>query len=223
MFWKGEIAALMGERVKDICETHKIVIYGCGGHARSIVNTIRELCEEVEIILIDQNAAQEEVILGCRTQQEYELNATDNYIIAVGDNRKRTELYQTLYAHNKGKCISIVSKHSCIGIDVQIGQGTFVASNVFVGPQAVVGNNTIVNTGSIVEHEVQIGDNCHIAPHTTVCGRAKMGNNVFCGAGSVIIDNVKICDDVIIGAGAVVKENIVEAGTYVGVPAKKIK
>jgi serine acetyltransferase len=34
--------------------------------------------------------------------------------------------------------------------------------------------------------------------------------------------NVRICDDAIIGMGAVVVKDIVEAGTYVGMPAKKV-
>ena len=220
---EGENSAFVREKSKEIKDIHKVVIYGCGGHARSVVNTIRELCGEVEIILVDQNAGQGEIILDCRTQQEYELCATDHYMVAVGDNRKRTQLYQVLCSRNKGKCISVISDRSCIGIDARIGEGTFVAPNAFIGPQAVVGNNTIVNTGSIIEHEVRIGDNSHIAPHATVCGRTEIGNNVFCGAGSVIINNVKVCDDVIISAGAVVKEDIVEAGTYAGVPAVKIK
>lgn len=53
------------------------------------------------------------------------------------------------------------------------------------------------------------------------CYRMDMGNNVFCGVGSTIIDKISICDDVVIGAGAVVIEDIVEPGTYVGIPAKE--
>ena len=37
------------------------------------------------------------------------------------------------------------------------------------------------------------------------------------------MDKIKICSDVIIGAGAVVNKDIVEAGTYVGVPAYRLK
>lgn len=213
----------MGEGAREICKIRKIVIYGCGGHARSIVNTVRELGEDVEIVLVDENAQRGEIILDCRVEREYELNEKDGYIVAVGNNRKRAELYKILQENNKGRCLSVVSEHACIGIDVQIEQGTFVAPNAYIGPQASVGADTIINTGSIIEHEVQIGSHTHIAPHTTVCGRARIGNNVFCGAGSVIIDNIEICDDVMIGAGAVVKKNIMEAGTYVGVPVKKIR
>ena len=67
-----------------------------------------------------------------------------------------------------------------------------------------------------------VGDHSHIAPHATICGRSRIGNNVFCGASSTVIDKINICDDVVIGAGAVVINDIIESGTYIGVPAKRI-
>lgn len=62
----------------------------------------------------------------------------------------------------------------------------------------------------------------HIAPSVTICGRVKIGNNVFCGVGCKIVDNVSICDNVTLGAGAIVIDDIIESGTYIGVPAKRI-
>lgn len=200
----------------------KIVVYGCGGHARSIVNTICEVWEDIDIIMVDKNAKVEESILSCYVKSEYALQENDNYIIAIGDNKKRKILYQQFIKEGKGHCVSLVSLYSNIGIETRIGKGTFVAPNVYIGPQVEIGNNTIVNTGSIIEHEVHIGDHTHIAPGVTICGRTSIGNNVFCGAGSTIIDNIHICDKVTIGAGTVIKEDIVEAGTYAGVPARKI-
>lgn len=214
----------MDVEMKEICRGGgQIVVYGCGGHARSIINTIYELCDGTEIILVDSNSKQGEIILGCKTVSEHELNVTDGYIIAVGDNKARLVLFQKLNRDKKGRCISIVSKHSFVGVEAIIGRGVFVAANTYIGPQAVIGDNTIINTGSVIEHETKIGNHTHIAPHATICGRVKIGNNVFCGAGSVVIDNISICDNAVIGAGAVVKENIVEAGLYVGVPARRVR
>lgn len=201
---------------------HRIVIYGCGGHARSIINTILKMEEKTELLLVDHNAGKGEVIMGCQTADEYTLTANDYYIAAIGDNGMREGIFNRLAKEHIKNCISVISTSANMGIDVKIGRGTFIAANAYVGPQAVLGDNAIINTGSVVEHEVEIGSHTHIAPNATICGRTKIGSRVFCGAGAVIIDKVEVCDDVIIGAGAVVTENITEAGTYVGVPAKKI-
>ena len=56
-----------------------------------------------------------------------------------------------------------------------------------------------------------------------VAGRAQIGDFVMIGASAVVIDNIKICSHVTVGAGAVVVNDIREPGTYVGVPARKIK
>lgn len=200
----------------------KIVIYGCGGQGRSVVNVLRERNEYAEIILVDANAQEDEVILGCQTSNNYRLKEKDKYIIAVGDNTKRDKLYNLLADAGMGECISIISSFSHIGLEVEIGKGSFVAPNAYVGPQVKIGENTIINTGSVIEHEVVIGKNAHMAPHTTVCGRTRIGDGVFCGAGSIIVDGITVCNNAIIGAGATVIEDIREMGTYVGVPARKL-
>lgn len=201
---------------------NRIVIFGCGGHARSIVDVIRKTYDIKEIVLVDEDVETGEIILGCNTEQKHDLGEKEAFIVAVGDNGKRKKIYYELKEKQKGHCVSIVASSASIGTDVEIGKGTFVAANTYLGPSVKVGNNTIINTGSIIEHEVIIGDHSHIAVNAAVCGRTRIGNNVFCGAGSTIIDKISICDNVVIGAGAVVIEDIVESGTYVGIPAKRI-
>ena len=49
-----------------------------------------------------------------------------------------------------------------------------------------------------------------------------MGRGTWIGAGATAINNIFICSDCIIGAGAVVVNDIQESGTYVGVPAKRV-
>ena len=53
--------------------------------------------------------------------------------------------------------------------------------------------------------------------------KVEFGENVFVGASSTIIDNITICNNVIIGANSCVTKNIIEAGTYIGNPVKRIK
>lgn len=201
----------------------KAVLFGCGGHARSIVNTLLEFINDLSVLLVDENADQNEFILNCKVVNQYELGKSDFYIVAVGDNNKREKIYQFLTNKYERQCLSVISKYAVLGLNVMIGRGTFIAANVYIGPQVDIGNNTIINTGSVVEHEVKIGNNTHIAPNTTICGRTVIGNNVLVGAGSVVVDKLTICDDVVIGAGSVVRKDIFEPGVYVGVPAKRIK
>lgn len=200
----------------------KLIIYGCGGHARSVLDAALEWYKKDEIILVDDNAQIDEKILGCRVKREYSNKDNARFIAAVGDNLKRMQFYDSRCIAGDSP-VTIISRTSIIGVDSNIEKGTFVAKRVYIGPEAQIGKNTIINTGSIIEHETIIGSHTHIAPGVTICGRCKIGNRVFIGAGAIVKDYIKICDNVIVGAGAVVIQDIIEQGTYVGIPAKRIK
>ena len=53
-------------------------------------------------------------------------------------------------------------------------------------------------------------------------GTIKVGSNSWLGVGSFYKNNITICEDVVIGAGAVVAKDIIEPGTYVGIPVRRI-
>jgi serine O-acetyltransferase len=74
----------------------------------------------------------------------------------------------------------------------------------------------------------KMGENCSIIAAVTIGLRNEhefphVGNNVFIGAGARILGGVKIGDDVIIGANAVVIEDLPAGATAVGIPAKVIR
>lgn len=202
----------------------RIIIYGCGGHARSVLSTLQQKNEKREIVLVDYNAKDDEKILDCKVVRTMELGKNDKVILAIGDNKKRTELYKKLCERNtKTYFMSVLARTAIVGKGAKVGDGVFIGENAYIGPEAKVGNNTIINTASIIEHETLVGENAHIAPNVTICGRCKIGNNVFIGAGSVVKDNISIIDNVIIGAGSVVVKNIFQTGVYIGIPARKLR
>lgn len=200
----------------------KIIIFGCGGHARSIISAIREKEPLTEIILVDEYAKQDEIIMGCTVCCNYELQTDDCYFLGVGNNEKRKEKAEHLEKKCGGILVSIFSEYAVIRQDARIESGVFIGANAYVGPQTKIGRHTIINTSSVVEHEAVIGNYVHIAPNATICGKTKIGDGVFCGAGCTVIDNINVCDHTVIGAGAVVIQNIVTPGTYIGVPARRI-
>lgn len=77
---------------------------------------------------------------------------------------------------------------------------------------------TLVHPNAVVGSDVSIG-----AGTVVMAGTVQVEEHTWIGAGAVISDNVVICKECMIGAGAVVVKDIKESGTYVGVPARKIK
>ena len=74
-----------------------------------------------------------------------------------------------------------------------------------------------------MDHDCIIEDFVHISVGSHVSGTVKIGESTWLGAGVTVSNNINICSGCIIGAGAVVVKNINEVGTYIGVPAKKLK
>ena len=142
-------------------------------------------------------------------------------IISKGDNYLRAKLFEQFRKQIFKK--SIIHPEATIEKNVTLKGSNQIFAGVYINSNGCIGENNIINTKSIIEHEVTIGSHNHISVGATLCGKAKIGSFCFVGAGAVIVDKVSICDNVIVGANAVVNKDIIEPGTYVGVPGKKIK
>lgn len=197
----------------------KVVILGCGGHARSVADVLLDLDADADIVFVDEHAADGERILGCAVQPSRDLSG-HALVLAVGDNARRHALFAR---HRDQDIISVVSRRAYVSRFAVVGRGCFVGNHCHVGPEAVVGDDTIVNTAAIVEHETVIGVSCHVGPRAVVCGRCRIGDRVFLGAGSTVRDGVTIGPDIVIGAGGVVTADLPEPGIYVGCPARRIR
>ncbi len=148
----------------------------------------------------------------------------DLVFITIGDNAKRKEIFDLIHVDHYDKLCNFIAPSSIIlNSDALLGRGIFIGHNVFLGADVTVGDNSIVNTGAIVEHHSVIGKNCNVAPGVIINGITNIADECYIGSGTTIIQCINLCSKVFTGAGTVVVNDIVEPGTYVGVPAKKIK
>jgi len=67
-----------------------------------------------------------------------------------------------------------------------------------------------------------IGDFVQANPGCHISGNVVVEEDVDLGTGTVVIQGLRVGKGVVTGAQATVVKNILEAGTYVGVPAKPI-
>ena len=104
----------------------------------------------------------------------------------------------------------------------RVGRGAFVGAGAVLAPHAVVGEFTQVNRQVSIGHDSTLGAFGKTGPGAIVCGLVAVGDRFYLGAGSVVRDRVRICPDVTVGVGAAVVGDLVEPGTYVGVPARKV-
>ncbi len=117
--------------------------------------------------------------------------------------------------------------HSCfigpfveIQKGVKIGSGTKVHSHSFVCELVTIGSDCVVGHGVMFIND-KFSNGGPARGRIELWKATHVGNNVSIGSNATILP-VTICDNVVIGAGAVVTKNIVEAGVYVGNPARRL-
>ncbi len=118
---------------------------------------------------------------------------------------------------------SLLHPASCIGSNVEIGEGVIVAPGVVIAPNVVLGDFAIINRSASVGHDTRIGEYCSIAPGVNIGGMSIIGKNVVIGIGAAVINNILIGTNAIIGAGSVVVKDIPASMLAMGVPAKTVR
>lgn len=205
----------------------KTVIVGAGGHAKVIADILLQNGEYEIVGLIDKNAKEGFwgiPVLG-NDDLLYELYRTEKVryaFVALGDGKVREKISQQILDAGY-QLINAISRHAVLSPTCKVGQGVAVMPGAVINAEAEIGNGCIVNTNASVDHEVKVGEYSHIAPGCAISGCVRIGRQCLIGTGSRIIDKVRIGDYVTVGAGAAVIRDYMEAGTVVGIPARKIK
>lgn len=199
----------------------RVMIIGGGGHAKVVIDCIRAAGDTPVGILDDHlspgMAILEVPVLGAVAQwQEFTENA---FIIAIGNNDVRARLAAQLPV----QWYSAVHPRAIVSACATLGQGTVVMPGAVINAGARVGDHCIINTCSVVEHDCVLENFVHISPNAALGGTVTVGAKSHIGIGAAVRNNVAVCGSCVIGAGATVVKNITESGTYIGVPASKMR
>lgn len=204
----------------------KIIIFGAGGHCRTVLSLIDSSRSEVTGIA-DQTAETLGEKIGAYEIKYTWDSAADLFThiaskaaIAIGDNQLRKSLYNHLYGIGF-RMPTLVHNTAQVSDFVSIGEGCQVCMGVLIGPFVKIGSNCIIYTGSIVDHETQIDNHAFIAPGCRIAGRVHIGAGAFIGIGATICEKITIGDNAVVGAGAVVVDHVAPNSTVSGVPARK--
>lgn len=110
-----------------------------------------------------------------------------------------------------------------MGNDIQIGEGSFIGANSILTTNIKIGKHAILNRGNQIGHDCVIGDYFSAMPGAIVSGNVMIGDFVYMGNNSSIKEKLSVHKHSTIGMNGAVVKDIIEMGTYVGVPVKKIK
>ena len=206
-----------GKKLKE-----KVIIFGSGGQGKVVAQVLEAAGAEILGFIDDNRRTWGKKVLGYPVlggkDKLSELEKC-GFIIGIGDNRVRKELYQTLLAMGFTPATAI-DPSARIHRSVQIGRGTVVLPGVVINADTQIGENCILNTTASIDHDCLIGEHTHIAPNCSLGGGVAVGDITLVGIGSTVLPGIRIGSSVIVGGGSVVVKYLPDGVTAFGVPAK---
>lgn len=192
----------------------KLALFGYGGHAREVA---AQIDKDVTFFVDDEYA-----ILGSVKPISDFDPSKYTMMVAVADSKDRFDIVQRL--PKKTKYFSFIHPTAIIlDSNTKIGCGTFIGANSIITTNIEIGSHCILNRGNHIGHDTRIGNYFSAMPGAIVSGNVIIHDLVYMGTNSSIKEKLSIHSLTTIGSNAAVVKNIEESGTYVGVPAKKIK
>lgn len=207
-----------------------IVIIGAGGVGREvslIIQQINELEQTWNLLgFIDDNTDNwGKVINGYSVIggiDSLEFLSNDTYIvIAIANYKVKKNIVNKI--NNKFKFATIVHPKVWIHDYMTVGEGTIIYEGAILTANIEIGNHVIISPKCGVGHDSIIKDYVSLLWNVNVSGNDLIEEGVMMGSGSTVIQGKKIGKGSIIGAGAVVVNDIESFSTAVGVPGKVIK
>ena len=199
-----------------------VVIIGASGHGKVIADIVLKSGDKV-IGFLDDGIEKGKLIVGFEVLgkiSDYKNYSDCEFVIAIGNPYIREKIADVLPV----EWYTAIHPNAVISsLDVEIGEGTVVMANAVINSSAKIGRHCIINTGAIVEHDNILSDYVHLSPNVALAGMVSVGKSTHIGTGACTKQVVNIASNCIIGAGSVIVRDISESGTYIGVPARKIK
>lgn len=204
----------------------KTYIVGTGGFAREVLFLIDGLkmyddfCGFIEPDLIWEEKWKDKTIMDKPVFPFSEVRDFDKISIGVADSKIRKKTIEQL--PQNVEYISLIHPNASVSRWTKIGEGCIITAGCIVTTQIEIGVHCHLNLQTTIGHDCKIGNFFTTAPSVNISGICNIGDNVYFGTGAATKQGIDICNDVTIGMGAMVTKNIIDPGTYVGIPAKKL-
>ncbi len=200
-------------------------IFGASGFAKEVLWILVQKEVPKHMIKFVDHQPKEKTINGVEVideEQFFNAQGVKCCYIAVGNPILKEKIYNKICSFDGVLFPTLIApsvKHYKEFNDY--GIGNIICDGCIMTTNIKLGNFIHINLNSTIGHDTNIQDFCTISPGCNISGNVKIGKRSFFGTNCTILEELNICDDAIIGANAVVVKDITEAGTYIGIPAKK--
>ena len=193
-----------------------LVVYGGGGHGKSVIELVQRLgsyrvigviddglpvgSQVLDVPVLGGNAALEEL---ARRGLRLAINAVGG----IGNISTRLKIFALLQSAGV-TCPTVIHPAAFVETSASLAEGIQVFPHAYIGSSSHVGYGVIVNTGAILSHDCAIGDYTNISPGAILAGGVTVGQRNLIGMAVTINLGVAIGNEVRIGNGATIKADV---------------
>ena len=152
----------------------------------------------------------------------YAIGPDDVFITAVGSIDARRGLVAKIAAKG-GRFISLVHKSAFLGVNVTLGEGSYISNNVTLTADIRVGRHVCIFQNVSIGHDSELGDFSHVYAQCALGGGVKLGEGASVYPGAVLLPRRTIGENAVVGAGSTVIVNVAAGETVFGSPAAPVK
>jgi sugar O-acyltransferase (sialic acid O-acetyltransferase NeuD family) len=194
----------------------KLVVYGGGGHGKSVIDAIRsQSIYEIHGIIDDGLKLGDQVldisILGgsevLPKLYQQGIGQAVNAVGGIGDIKSRTSVFELISDHGFTSP-TVIHASAVVEPSADISSGVQVFPHAYVGSDASIGFGVIVNTSAVVSHDCRLAQYVNISPGALLAGGVAIGYGTLIGMGVTINLGVKIGENVRIGNSATIKSDV---------------
>lgn len=208
-----------------------IIVLGAAGHASVVIDVVERADEHRIVGLLDPGHEIGETVHGYPIlggDEDLpglaEERGVEGCLVAVGDNWHRHRIASAVEEKNPEiQFVSAVHPGAEIGRDVVIDAGTVVMAGAVVNTGSRIGRHCIVNTSASIDHDCVLEDWSSVAPGATLGGNVRVGAFSAVSLGARVIHEREIGEHTVVGAGAVVVEDLPDRAVAYGVPAREVR
>lgn len=206
-----------------------IVVYGAGGHAKAVIDTIEKAGLYRIAGLLDGYKPAGSIfygyeILGDESWLAANSDCISRGIIAIGDNWTRSSVAAKIAdIHPRFTYITAIHPSASIARGAQIGEGTVVMAGCIVNSDTNIGKHSVLYSQATVDHDSTLGSFVTLAPKAGTGGSVSIEDYSVISLGANIIHGKTIGEHTVIGAGSTVLSDIPSYSVVYGTPAKVIR
>ena len=217
----------LNERPRDEGRQN-IVIIGCSGHAKVVIDIVKSVGLYSIAGLIDTYKDQGTRFSGYEILgTEHDLaklmvkHSIEGGVVAIGDNWTRFLVTERVRALTPDLFFPVIVHPSAqVASTAHVGMGSVILAGGIVNSDAQVGEFCIVSSKASLDHDSSMGRFASLMPGATVGGGVTIGEFSSICLGANVIHSVAVGPHTIVGAGAAVVRDIPSYVVAYGMPAR---